>query len=95
MDQILNNLGLCNKAHGLVTGNELVIEQLRKGKVYLIFLASNAGFNTTKMVLDKAKYYNVPVNSNYSAEELSKAIGKERRIVVGVTNKGFLKILMK
>lgn len=95
MDKILNNLGLCQKANGLISGEEMVIEGIQSGKVYYVFLASDAGYNTTKQVLDKAKYYEILVDNTYTSAELSHSIGKQNRKVIGITNKGFLKILKR
>ena len=95
MDKILYNLGLCQKANSLVSGEEIVVEYLRSGKLYYIFLANDASDNAKKMILDKAKYYNVEVNNDYSSFEISNAIGKSGRMVVGITNSGFVKILKK
>ena len=95
MDKILNNLGLCQRSGGLVSGEEMVIDYMRKNKVFYIFLASDASDNAKKRIFDKAKYYNVEVNNSYSSFELSSAIGKTGRMVVGITNSGFLKILKK
>ena len=93
MDKILNNIGLCNKARGLVSGLEIVCEEMRKGNVCLVFLANDASKNTIKMIEDKTKYYNVELSLKYSSYELSQTIGKINRMVIGVTNKSFLKIL--
>lgn len=93
MDKILSNLGLCQKSGGIVSGEELVLEGIRAGKVCLVFLANDAGANTTKTIHDKANFYKVEVNESYSSLELSNAIGKNGRMVLGVTNKNFLKIL--
>lgn len=95
MDKILSNVGLCQRAGGIVSGEEMIVEQLRQGKIYLIFLANDAGANTTKKIKDKAKFYNVEVNESYSSLELSNAIGKNGRMVLGVSNKNFLNILKK
>ena len=38
MDKILNNLGLCQRANGLLSGEEMVIEAVASKKVYYIFL---------------------------------------------------------
>ena len=95
MDKILNNLGLCQKANSLVSGEEIVLEYLRNNKVFYIFLANDASPNAKKMITDKAKYYNVEVNNDYSSFEISNAIGKTGRMVVGITNSGFVKILKK
>ena len=93
MDNILNNLGLCMRSRGLVTGEEIVCEEMKKGHVYLVFLANDAGANTTKTIQNKAKFYNVEIITKYSSYELSQAIGKINRMVIGVTNKSFIKIL--
>ncbi|MBR6072534.1 MAG: ribosomal L7Ae/L30e/S12e/Gadd45 family protein [Acholeplasmatales bacterium] len=95
MDKILNNLGLCQRAKGVISGEEMVEEYLKANKVYYIFLANDASKNTQKRVFDKAKYYNVEVDNSYSSDEISAAIGKVGRMVVGITNSGFVKILKK
>lgn len=95
MNKILNNLGLCLKAGKLCHGADSVIEGIRSGKVKLVFLASNAAINTKKKITDKAKYYSVEVNEEYTSLELSNAIGKSGRMVLGITDENFLKILKK
>lgn len=96
MDNILNNLGLCNRAGYLVKGEEITLTHLRNGDLCYIFLANDSGKNTSKRILDKAKFYNVEVNLDYSSMELAQALGVARK-VIGVVNKGkgFLKILRK
>lgn len=95
MDKVLNNLGLCQKSNGVISGEEMVIEYIRKNKVFYVFLASDASDNAKKRIKDKAKYYNVEVDDSYSSFDLSTAIGKSGRMVVGITNSGFVKILKK
>ena len=95
MDKVLNNLGLCTRARGLVSGTDIVIDYLKNKKVYLIFLASDASENTKKLVRDKAKYYGVLVEEGYTSDELSMAIGQTNRMVLGITSAGFVKILKK
>ena len=93
MDKKLSNLGLCKRAGGLITGEELVIEGIRSGKVFLVFLAKDAGENAKKQIKDKSKFYNVEVNESFTTDELSNAIGQANRKVIGITVKNFLKIL--
>ena len=95
MDKILSKLGLCSRARGLVDGTDIVCDGMANGTVKLIFLANNASENTKKKICNKANYYNVEVCEGYSSEELSHAIGKVNRMVIGITNKSFLKILKK
>lgn len=91
----LNNLGLINKARGLICGEDKVVEKLRDEQVYYIFLASDSGKNTLKKINDKASFYNVEVNLDYTSSELSQVLGKTNVHVVGITNRGFLKIIEK
>ena len=95
MDKILSNLGLCQRSRGLLSGEEIVLENIRAGKVFYIFLASDASDNTKKKIFDKAKHYNIEVDNSYTSNEISDAIGKVGRMVIGITNKGFIKILKK
>jgi len=95
MNKILNNLGLCLKAGKLIHGSDSVIEGMKSSKVKYIFLASDASLNTKKRIKDKSNYYSVEVNEEYTSEELSQAIGKSGRMVIGITDEGFVKILKK
>lgn len=88
MDKTLQLLSLARKANKLITGEEFVTDAIRNKKVFLVFLASDAGVNTTKKITDKTKYYNIPLINAYSCLELSQAIGK-KRMVIGITDLGF------
>lgn len=93
MDKILSNLGLCQKAGGLISGYDIVYEGIKNNKVLYIFLASDASNNTKKQVYDKAKSYNIEVCDKFSSDELNKSTGNLNKMVFGVVNRGFLKIL--
>jgi ribosomal protein L7Ae-like RNA K-turn-binding protein len=95
MENILNNLGLCNRAGGLISGEALVTEGILSKKVCYVFLASDAGTNTKKKIIDKSRTYGVEVNESFTSMELSNAIGRENRMVIGITKSNFLKILKK
>lgn len=95
MSNILNNLGLCNRAGKLIHGSDSVIEGIKASKVKYVFLASDASINTKKRIKDKANFYSVEVSEEFTSDELSKAIGKNGRMVIGIIDAGFLKILKK
>ena len=95
MNKVLNNLGLCLKAGKLCHGADSVIEGIRTKMVKYVFLANDAAINTKKKITDKAKFYSVEVNEEYTSLELSTAIGKSGRMVIGITDENFLKILKK
>ncbi len=93
-NKLLSMLGLMMKAGKLITGEEMVINAVRSGKVVLVLLANDASQNTMKKVNDKCKTYKTNVVSNFSTDEMSFAIGKNNRKVIGVTDIGFAKSFM-
>ncbi|MGE6893630.1 MULTISPECIES: YlxQ family RNA-binding protein [Priestia] len=90
----LSFLGLANRARKLISGEELVIGEVRKKKAKLVLLAGDASDNTTKKVIDKCTYYQVPVRTVVDRYVLGEAIGKDARVVVAVMDSGFAKKLI-
>lgn len=82
-------LGLAMRAGKVISGEEIVVTGIRQGKAKLVLLSEDASANTVKKVMDKAQSYRVPVCKMASRDELGRAIGKEQRVVVGVTDLGF------
>lgn len=78
-----------------MSGEEQTIDAIRKNNVYLVLLASDAGKNTTKSLIDKSTYYNVKLIDEYSTLEISNTIGKQNRVVVGITDKGIASAILK
>ena len=88
-------LGLCMKAHKLVAGEHACEIALRNGDAKLIIISQDASLGTRKKFTNKAFYYKVTVIIYGSRDEISKAIGKENRVVVAVTDSGFADGLLK
>ncbi|XFA99703.1 L7Ae/L30e/S12e/Gadd45 family ribosomal protein [Candidatus Izemoplasma sp. B36] len=93
-ERILQNLGLCKKANKIVSGEEQVLEAIKTNKARIVFLASDAGKNTTKRITDKSTFYNVLLNSSFSTEDLNKAIGSQNRKVISIIDKNFAKMII-
>lgn len=91
MQQLLNLLGLATRARKIITGEDFCLDGIRNGQIKYLFLASDAGVNTTKRITDKANFYNVMIDNRFDTITLSKAIGKENRKVIGITDIGFAK----
>ncbi|RAK23411.1 ribosomal protein L7Ae-like RNA K-turn-binding protein [Anoxybacillus vitaminiphilus] len=87
-------LGLANRARKIVSGEELVVKEIRSGRAKLVLLAEDASVNTAKKIQDKCSSYHVPLRKVTDRYELGHAIGKEARVVVAVTDEGFAKKLM-
>lgn len=89
--KILNLLGLATRARRVVLGQEFVLKELAKTPNTVVFLASDSGDNIKKKVNDKTKIYDFTLITLFTAEELSKAMGKENRRLVLVNDRGFNK----
>ena len=51
--QWMSLLGLANRARKLISGEELVVKEIRSGKAKLVFLSGDASANTEKKISDK------------------------------------------
>ena len=91
MNKMLNMLGLAQCAGKTISGESFCIDAIRNKSAHVVFLASDAGINTTKRIVDKATFYQVKVINCFSSSELSKAIGKNNRMVVAICDSGFAK----
>ncbi|GEN33633.1 YlxQ family RNA-binding protein [Aneurinibacillus danicus] len=89
MNQVEQMLGLAQRARKLITGEELVIKAVRQGQVHLVILAGDASPNTRKKVIDKCGSYEVSCTTYGDRLTLGAALGKEQRVVIGVTDAGF------
>lgn len=90
----LNLIGLSQRAGQLISGESLVLQAVRSNKAKLVIVASDASENTRKQFLNKCDYYNVPIVTTFSREEVSHALGKERT-VCALLDKGFVHSLQK
>ncbi|MGL4820858.1 MAG: YlxQ family RNA-binding protein [Bacilli bacterium] len=94
-EQTFRLLGLSVRARKMITGEELVIKEVRAKRAHLVILASDASERTKKTVTDKCSFYGVPVISFADRYMLGAAIGKEARVVLGVLDAGFAKSIKK
>lgn len=90
MNKTLNLLGLAARARMIILGEEFVLKTLPKGPNNLVFLASDAGNNISAKIINKTNTYGALIVNSFTTDELSKAIGKENRKVILVTDKGFI-----
>jgi ribosomal protein L7Ae-like RNA K-turn-binding protein len=95
MDQskAMSLLGLANRARKVISGEELVLKEIKNGRAKLVLLSNDASQNTSKRIQDKCLYYKVPVILIENREQLGTAIGKEARVVVALNDAGFAKKL--
>ncbi|WP_203332658.1 YlxQ family RNA-binding protein [Planococcus beigongshangi] len=92
--QILQILGLATRARMTITGEELTINEVRRGNAKLVIVAEDASENTSKKLQDKCSHYGADIQIFGTRAEIGHAIGKEERVVMAVTDAGFAKKLM-
>lgn len=90
----LNLLGLAMRARSLVTGSSLVMDAIRTKKVKFVVVSADASEETKKQFLNKSEYYQVPLCIEFTSNEISQAIGRERK-VCAFTDDGFAKSFKK
>lgn len=87
----LNILGLASAARKIVSG-ETLLKNIKSKKVNLVLIASDASDNTKKKLTDKCHYYGIQYYIiDIESDILSKAIGKDNRVAVGIVDRGFSK----
>ncbi|MRX70633.1 YlxQ family RNA-binding protein [Bacillus lacus] len=82
-------LGLANRARKVVSGEELVIKEVRQSRAKLVILSEDASDNTAKKVTDKCHFYQVPLVKVEDRYTLGQAIGKDARVTVAIVDQGF------
>lgn len=82
--KILGMLGLACRARKITFGTDSTLVEIQKNKVKLVIVAEDASERTKKRFLETAKSFNVPIIIFGSIEELSKAIGKQNKAIIGI-----------
>ncbi|MDR2822168.1 MAG: hypothetical protein LBV58_01270 [Acholeplasmatales bacterium] len=90
----LSVLGLCYLARKIVFSDD-ILPHLKKNKVALILIASDASLNTTKKFTDKANFYGCEVINSVSSYDISLNLGKANIKVIGILDRGFAKLIKK
>ena len=97
MKKIYNQIGLCYAAKKVVFGTDNITAGMKKKKVSLVIISSDASFNTQKLIQDKAKTYGIKVMllNEFDDQSISSAIGKDNIKVIGIKDKGFSRMIIK
>ena len=95
MHKLYSLLGLCQRAGKLVSGEVGCEQAVRSKTAVVILLAEDASANTRKKFQNAGAFYEVPMVTVGTKEELGRAIGKESRAVIAVTEAGFGKKILE
>ena len=82
--KILGLIGLAARARKVSFGADSVELEAQKNKVYLIILAQDSSTRTKEKFQKISEKYNVPIIITQTIEELSKAIGKSNKAILGI-----------
>ncbi len=94
-DKVLSYLGLAMRGRNLVSGEFQTEDAVKSGKAILVIVAEDASENTKKLFRDKCSYYEVPVFSYGTKQSLGRAIGKDQRSSLAVTDAGLAQAIEK
>ncbi|APP02948.1 50S ribosomal protein L7 [Lactobacillus delbrueckii subsp. indicus] len=89
----LNLLGLATRAGKTVSGTDIVLAKLKKGKLKCIIIANDLAENSRGEIEAALKVHPTPLVDVFTEAELSQAVGKKRK-VLALTDRGFAKTLL-
>ena len=82
--KILGLIGLAARARKVSFGADSVELEAQKNKVYLIILAQDSSTRTKEKFQKISEKYNIPIIITQAIEDLSKAIGKNNKAILGI-----------
>lgn len=94
-EKILTLIGFAYKSRNLVSGEGITLEYIKSNKVKIVFIANDASENTRKRISDKCKFRSIELIDIFTRFEIGKAIGKDERVVLGITDENFANSIKK
>ena len=88
-NKILGLIGLAMKAGKVSFGSDSVEENIVKNKVKLVIVSKDSSERTKKKFEDICKNYRIPIIVDGDIENLSKAIGKNNKAIIGIKDINF------
>ncbi len=95
VNKVYGLLGISTKAGKLACGTDLVIEELKKRKVYLVIIASDASEKTIKNMIYYCDKYHVENLIYGTIEEISKSIGKHNKAIIAIEDENLAEAIKK
>ena len=93
--KILGLIGLAARARKVSFGADSVELEAQKNKVYLIILAQDSSTRTKEKFQKISEKYNIPIIITQTIEELSKAIGKSNKAILGIEDNNLASEIQK
>lgn len=94
-NRVISLIGLSMKAGKIASGEFATEKAVKTMKACLVIVSIEASENTKKQFRNMCSYYQVPYAEYGGKEELGRAIGKEFRASLAVTDENLAKALIK
>lgn len=82
--KILGLIGLAARARNICFGADSVELEIKKRKVKLVVIAEDSSERTKEKFIKLSNEYNIPNIIGGGIDELSKAIGKSNKAIIGI-----------
>lgn len=93
--KILGLLGLSARARKVSFGADSTMQEIEKNKIKLVVVAEDASERTKSKFTEGCKKYNIPIIIYGKIEEISKAIGKQNKAIIGIKDNNLAKEIEK
>ena len=93
--RILGLIGLATRARKICFGSDSVEEEIKKKKVFLIIVATDASDRTKEKFKKLSEEYQTPIIMQGEIEDLSKAIGKSNKAIIGIEEQNIASEIQK
>ena len=93
--RVLGLIGLCRRAGKLIFGSEACLEAVERKKVKLILVAEDAASKTKENFIYFCEKNKIPIVQFGRIDEISKAIGKDNKAVIGIKEKNLADEIVK
>lgn len=87
-DKALSMLGIAMKAGKVASGETACENAIKNGTAQLVILANDASDNTRKHFADMCEYRNIKMVIHSDKESLGRAVGRDLRSNLAITDKG-------
>ncbi len=94
-DKILSLIGIATKAGKTVSGEFSTEKAVKEHQAYLVVVSEEASDNTRKKFSNMCEYYKVPICFYGTKADLGKAMGKEFRASMALTDQGLSDAILK
>ena len=94
-NKVLSLIGLSTKAGKIVSGEFSTEKAVKTGKAWLVIVSAEASDNTKKKFHNMCTYYEVTYYDFGGKEELGRAMGKEFRASLAVTDENLAAAMEK